>query len=212
MLQKLWYERPVRTQLLVAVAIINLLAALLAGAVSIMNTRTATRVEIEASLEVAQRFVAATLKELAAQGKLTQLNQELPLQLKHLRHVRIMFMDTMGQLAVVSPQPDEEEVARPYVPKWFVTLVRPQVSGRAVRVVALEGANPVIIVGEPADEIAEAWQDFSSLAVVWLVLNASSSRFSMWCSAACSTRSRISPRVCSVSRTATTPRGSIFRR
>jgi len=171
-LQKLWYERPVRTQLLVAVAIINLLAALLAGAVSIMNTRTATKVEIEASLEVAQRFVAATLKELAAQGKLTQLNQELPLQLKHLRHVRIMYMDTMGQLAVVSPQPDEEEVARPYVPKWFVTLVRPQVSGRAVRVVALEGANPVIIVGEPADEIAEAWQDFSSLAVVWLVLNA----------------------------------------
>lgn len=172
MLQKLWYERPVRTQLLVAVAIINLLAALLAGAVSIMNTRTATKVEIEASLEVAQRFVAASLKELAAQGKLTQLNQELPLQLKHLRHVRIMYMDTMGQLAVVSPQPDEEEVARPYVPKWFVTLVRPQVSGRAVRVVALEGANPVIIVGEPADEIAEAWQDFSSLAVVWLVLNA----------------------------------------
>jgi two-component system, NarL family, sensor histidine kinase UhpB len=171
-LQKLWYERPVRTQLLVAVAIINLLAALLAGAVSIMNTRTATKVEIEASLEVAQRFVAASLKELAAQGKLTQLNQELPLQLKHLRHVRIMYMDTMGQLAVVSPQPDEEEVARPYVPKWFVTLVRPQVSGRAVRVVALEGANPVIIVGEPADEIAEAWQDFSSLAVVWLVLNA----------------------------------------
>jgi two-component system sensor histidine kinase UhpB len=156
----------------VAVAIINLLAALLAGAVSIMNTRTATKVEIEASLEVAQRFVAASLKELAAQGKLTQLNQELPLQLKHLRHVRIMYMDTMGQLAVVSPQPDEEEVARPYVPKWFVTLVRPQVSGRAVRVVALEGANPVIIVGEPADEIAEAWQDFSSLAVVWLVLNA----------------------------------------
>ena len=103
-LQKLWYERPVRTQLLVAVGVINLLAALLAGAVSILNTRTATRVEIEASLEVAQRFVAATMKDLAAQDRLTQLNQELPLELKHLRHVRIMFMDTSGQLTVVSPQ------------------------------------------------------------------------------------------------------------
>jgi two-component system sensor histidine kinase UhpB len=30
----------------------------------------------------------------------------------------------------------------------------------------------VVIVGEPADEIAEAWHDFSSLAIVWLVLNA----------------------------------------
>jgi two-component system sensor histidine kinase UhpB len=171
-LQKLWYERPVRTQLLVAVGVINLLAALLAGAVSILNTRTATKVEIEASLEVAQRFVAATMKDLAAQDRLAQLNEELPLELKHLRHVRIMYMDASGQLTVVSPQPDNGAAGRRYVPSWFAALVRPQLVGRAVRVVALEGENPVIIVGEPADEIAEAWHDFSSLAIVWLVLNA----------------------------------------
>lgn len=172
MLQKLWYERPVRTQLLVAVGVINLLAALLAGAVSLLNTRTATRVEIEASLEVAQRFVAATIKDLASQDRIAQLNQELPLELKHLRHVRIMYMDAIGQLTVVSPQPDNGAAGRRYVPAWFAALVRPQLVGRAVRVVALEGENPVIIVGEPADEIAEAWHDFSSLAIVWLVLNA----------------------------------------
>jgi two-component system sensor histidine kinase UhpB len=39
-------------------------------------------------------------------------------------------------------------------------------------VVAAEGVNPVVIVGEPADEIAEAWQDFYSLAIVWLALDA----------------------------------------
>jgi two-component system, NarL family, sensor histidine kinase UhpB len=171
-LQKLWYERTVRTQLLVAVGIISLLAALLAGAVSILNTRMATKVEIEASLEIAQRFVAATMKDLAAQHKLTELNQELPLQLKHLRHVRIMYMDATGQLTVLSPQPVNGALAWPYVPSWFTALVRPQVAGRAVRVVALEGANPVIIVGEPADEIAEAWHDFSSVAIVWLIINA----------------------------------------
>ena len=33
-------------------------------------------------------------------------------------------------------------------------------------------SNPIIITGEPSDEIAEAWNDFSSLAVVWLGLNA----------------------------------------
>ena len=93
MLQKLWYDRPVRTQLLVAVALINLLAGVAAAAVSILNTRTATRVEIEASLEVAQRFVDATMKDLASQGKLDQLPQYLPLQLKHLRHVRINYME-----------------------------------------------------------------------------------------------------------------------
>ncbi len=173
MLQKLWYDRPVRTQLLIAVGVINLLAALLAAAVSILNTRTATRVEMEASLEVAQRFVSATLKELAAEGRIKQLDQELPLQLKHLRHVRILYMDELGQLAVVSPQPDTEQgEAVHHVPGWFSALVRPQLPDRAVKVVASEQTNPIVIVGEPSDEIAEAWQDFSSLAIVWLSLNA----------------------------------------
>ena len=49
--------------------LINLLAAFVAGAVSILNTRTATRVEIEASLEVAQRFVEATMKDLECAGQ-----------------------------------------------------------------------------------------------------------------------------------------------
>jgi two-component system sensor histidine kinase UhpB len=112
------------------------------------------------------------MKDLAAQDRLTQLNEELPLELKHLRHVRIMYMDASGLLTVVSPQPDNGAAGRRYVPSWFAALVRPQLVGRAVRVVALEGENPVIIVGEPADEITEAWHDFSSLAIVWLVLNA----------------------------------------
>jgi two-component system, NarL family, sensor histidine kinase UhpB len=101
-LQKLWYQWTVRTQLIVAVGVISLIAALLAGVVSILNTRLATKLEIESSLEVAQRFVAATMKELTGEHKLTQFNQELALQLKHLRHVRIMYLDTMGQLTIVS--------------------------------------------------------------------------------------------------------------
>ena len=171
MLQKLWYDRPVRTQLLIAVGAINLLAALVAGAVSIFNTRTATQVEMEASLEVAQRFVGATLKDLAAQNKLDQLDQELPLQLKHLRHVRIMFMDETGNLTIVSPRTHADSTATRYVPAWYAALVRPQVAERSVRVMAGDG-NPIVILGEPGDEIAEAWQDFSSLAIVWLALNA----------------------------------------
>ena len=126
MLQKLWYERPVRTQLLIAIGAINLIAALLAGVISIINTRSATRVEIEASLEIAQRFVTATMKELAPQERLDQLEEELPLELKHLRHVRIMFMDTMGQLTVVSPQPGS--VTR-QAPRWFAAWCGPSSSG-----------------------------------------------------------------------------------
>jgi two-component system sensor histidine kinase UhpB len=149
--------------------LINLLAAFVAVSVSILNTRTATRVEIEASLEVAQRFVNAALKDLASQGQFNQLEQRLPLQLKHLRHVRIHFMDSMGQLTVMSP---ETESALPHAPRWFAALVRPQLVGRAVRVVAADGINPLVIVGEPADEIAEAWRDLYYLAIVWFTLDA----------------------------------------
>ncbi|MGD9503123.1 MAG: histidine kinase, partial [Methyloceanibacter sp.] len=166
MVQRLWYERTVRTQLLIAVGAINLLAAVLAGAISIFNTRTATRVEIEASLEIAEHFVTATLKDLAARDKDALRNEDLSLHLKNLRHVRIMFMDETGQLTVLSPQSKQR-----YVPRWFASMVRPQLAGRAVRLVALPHVNPVIIVGEPADEIAEAWHDFSSLALIWLVIN-----------------------------------------
>lgn len=147
MLRQLWYDRSVRTQLLVAVGLINLLAAFAAAAVSILNTRTATRVEIEASLEVAQRFVDATIKDLAAQGKLEELDEQLPLQLKHLRHVRIFFMDVMGQLTIVSPEPDARSV-RSQAPRWFAALVRPRLVGRAVRVITPAHVNPIVIVGE----------------------------------------------------------------
>ena len=54
-IRSLWYGRSVRTQLLVAVGAINLLAALIAGGIAIFNTRMATQVEIEASLEVATK-------------------------------------------------------------------------------------------------------------------------------------------------------------
>jgi two-component system sensor histidine kinase UhpB len=39
-------------------------------------------------------------------------------------------------------------------------------------VTSADGTAPVVIVGEPADEIAEAWHEFSKLGLVWLVLNA----------------------------------------
>ncbi|MCB1441859.1 MAG: HAMP domain-containing protein [Methyloceanibacter sp.] len=171
MLQKLWYDQPVRTQLIVVVAAINFLAALIAGAVSILNTRTATKVEMDASLEVAERFVDVTLKDLGSQGKLDRLDDELPPLLKHLRHVRIMFMSASGQLAIISPNSRASGIARPYAPRWFVALVHPEVVQRKVRLLP-DGTHPIIILGEPADEIAEAWQDFSSLALIWLAINA----------------------------------------
>lgn len=171
MLQKLWYDRPLRTQVIVAIAAMNLLAAVVAGMLSIVNTRTATQVEMEASLEIAQRLVRATLSELATLDKLDDVHRELPLQLKHLRHVRIVIKEEAGGTTIATPHKIVGDGARPYVPDWFVTLVQPESAGRMIGMVTVDRSTPIIIVGEPADEIAEAWQDFSALALVWLGLN-----------------------------------------
>ena len=68
-LQKLWYDRPVRTQH--RDRRINPIAALLAGSSRSFNTRTATRVEIEASPNPLRRVTVRELQTFAlvAQGK-----------------------------------------------------------------------------------------------------------------------------------------------
>jgi two-component system, NarL family, sensor histidine kinase UhpB len=171
--RRLWYSRSVKIQLLIAVAAINILAAVVVVAVAIPNARLATSLEVEASLEIAQRFVDATTKELAARGQLEQLSEQLPLELKHLRHVRIMIVDSYGNLAVVSPQPEAKAArATRWVPGWFKNLVAPKIGARITKVTSANSMLPVIIVGEPEDEIAEAWDEFSELALVWIVLNA----------------------------------------
>ena len=49
----LWYGRSVRAQLLIVFILIDVIAGLIAGAVTILQARTSTRVEIAASMELA---------------------------------------------------------------------------------------------------------------------------------------------------------------
>lgn len=165
----LWHGRSVRTQLLIVIGAVNLLAATAAGAIWILNTRSATRAEIESSLEIAQGFAQTTIRDLASQGRLGRLSERLPQELKNLRHVRILLM-VDGRLKLLAPISNGEHPSR-WAPKWFAALVGPNMSGRSVRVVSASRADPVIIIGEPADEIAEAWRDFAALAVIWLTLD-----------------------------------------
>ena len=168
-----WLDRSLRTQVVACVAAINVFAVVIAAGISILNARTATRIEIQASLEIAQRFVEATIKGLSAEDQLDRLKENLGPQLKHLRHVQIMFMDASGNLNVLSPQHDTDNVTLTSgsAPSWFTTLVAPSLADRSTRVVSVPHAQPVIIAGEPADEIVEAWQNFYAQALVWLALN-----------------------------------------
>jgi len=172
-LRSLWLNRSVRTQIVLIVAAINLAAVLLGAGIAVLNARISTRVEIEASLESAQRFVDATIRQLATEGQLDRLTQSLSSHVDHLRHVRIILMDPSGGLNILSRQ-SHAATGGPSsgsAPAWFAALVSPKYADRSMRVVSVPHAQPVIIAGEPADEIAEAWQSFYAQALVWLALN-----------------------------------------
>ena len=54
----LWRGRSVRVQLLIVFIVIDVIAGLVAGAVTILQARASTRVEIAASMELAELAVA----------------------------------------------------------------------------------------------------------------------------------------------------------
>jgi two-component system sensor histidine kinase UhpB len=193
-LQKIWNDQTVRTQLLIAVCLINLLALIVAGAVSIINARNATRAEIEGSLEMAKQFVRVTMHAIQSDGKPESLSKKFNqlssrLQLARLRHVRIYVAGARGKLVQVSPQETKEPLVK-HAPAWFAALVEPSVTSTELNVVLAEPdggsllmveqpknmvprtwtLGTVVIAGEPADEIAEIWQDVSSVSMVWIVL------------------------------------------
>ncbi len=188
-----------RTQLLIAVAIINLCALMVAGAVTVLNAREATRLELEGSFEVAKRFVLATIQGVVADGKVDDLGKRINqltsrLQLAQLRHVRIYVGDASGKLTQVSPRPGGKEAdAKPTpAPGWFAALVAPRLPVQQSSFALVGGGNgsaliveqplasipqtwslgTVVLAGEPVDEIAEVWYDVKALALVWLLLGA----------------------------------------
>lgn len=199
--QRLWYERTIRTQLLIAIGVINLCALGVAGVVTIINARHATEVEVSASMELAKQFVEATIRSVEPNGrpgllsqKVTQLSEQL--QLAQLRHVRIYMANAAGGLTPMAAnrpirieRGDDDDGAPP---DWFTALVRPEIETSALNVIQTDPVSghlmvtepspdqagqvwdlgTVVIQGAPEDEIAEVWGDVSSLFLLWLLLDA----------------------------------------
>jgi two-component system sensor histidine kinase UhpB len=197
-LNKIWYDRTIRTQLLIAIGVINLIALVLAGVIWVANARQATRLEMEASVDIARNFARVAILSLTPDGQaggLSKKSQQLASRLKigRLRHVRIYMADEQGRLIQLSPEPAAvRDPGRPApAPAWVTALVEPDVMPRNLSVVLAEpnaggvliveqpvthgpkvwSLGTVVIAGEPSDEIAEVWHDVSSLALVLFVLD-----------------------------------------
>jgi two-component system sensor histidine kinase UhpB len=176
-----WGERTLRTQLLSLFILIELVAAAIAGAVTIFNARSATRVEIAASMELAELWVQEAVLLAQRESPADRFLADLSSQLRRVRHVRIEVKDAAGSLlevrpAAVVPGPGGAEpsawlmslVSAP-APAWFAALIEPPSERRVVPVVvAGVRIGSVDVVSEPKDEIGEKWETTSVLGAVGL--------------------------------------------
>jgi two-component system, NarL family, sensor histidine kinase UhpB len=173
-LNLLWFGRSVRTQILLVFIALNLVAASIAGGVIVFKAGASTRIEIAASMRLAE-LMANEAVQLVQHGiPAEQFLRTLPGQLRFLRHVRIGVRDAAGQ--PVSDQAGERteplrEDSRAAAPAWFAMLIGPPVERHEVAVIVDGGAiGTVEIVSEPRDEIAEVWENTIALAAVAAVM------------------------------------------
>jgi two-component system, NarL family, sensor histidine kinase UhpB len=166
----MWFGRSVRTQILIVFIAINLVAASVAGGVIIFKAGASTRIEIAASMRLAELMVSEAVQLIQHGIPAEQFLKTLPGQLRFLRHVRVGVRDAAGR--PVSDQVTERtepprEDGRAPAPAWFARLIGPLVERHEVPVV-VDGRSigAVDIVSEPRDEIAEVWENSIALAAV----------------------------------------------
>ena len=181
-LRALWYGRSVRTQLLLVFVLIDLAAALVAGSVTIWRARTQTRIEMAASIRLAELLVGDAVNLVHQQLPAEQFLAVLPAQLRSLRHVRIAVKDAAGIPIAAAPSAvaavgrgsagSRGSDERAPAPAWFAALVAPPIETHVVPVAADgRGVGQVEITGEPADEIAETWENAVAIGAGALLLN-----------------------------------------
>ncbi|GLK80197.1 histidine kinase [Methylopila turkensis] len=165
--------RSLRLRILAVVAAIDVACCLAAVAVTVFNAREATRVEIAASLELAEPFVRETLLRLQRDVGRVRSIEDVQLSLPGMRHVRISVLDASGAV-VAAPEPEPGRTpGENAAPEWFAGLIASAPERREIPVVINgQAAGRVVIHGEASDEVAEVWEDLVSLAVLFAILNA----------------------------------------
>ena len=166
----LWFGRSVRTQIFIVFIVMNLIAASIAGGVIIFKAGASTRIEIAASMRLAELMVSEAVQLIQQGIPAEQFLKTLPGQLRYVRHVRIGVRDAAGRPvsdgAAERSEPRRED-DRAAAPAWFTTLIGPPIERHDIPIIVNgRTIGTVEIVSEPRDEIAEVWENSIALAAV----------------------------------------------
>jgi two-component system, NarL family, sensor histidine kinase UhpB len=165
-----WRRRSIRGRLLLTFIAINAVAALVAGGLTVIQARKSTRVEIAASMRLAEVLIGDLAGSVRQERAAEQFLRELPAQLRVVRHVRLSVRDHGGALVGSEPavaRPEEQDA-----PAWFSALVAPPAETRQVPV-SVNGTliGTVLVTAAASDEIAEVWEHTVELGVIALAVN-----------------------------------------
>jgi two-component system sensor histidine kinase UhpB len=175
LLDACWHTRSIRARLLLTVILIEAIAAVIAAGVTIYEAKTSTRIEIDASMNLAAVLVGEAITLMPGDTPADRFLEELPLRQRFARHVRITVRDAVGRAVNTRPMAASVETgghARAPAPGWFASLIAPPIERRELPVAAGgRQIGSVVIAGEPADEIAEVWENLTALATAAAVVN-----------------------------------------
>lgn len=166
-----WHWLSLRAQLLIVFILIDVIAAVVAGGVMIMRARTSTRVEIAASMNLAEALVAETIRVTQQQSPANALSEARSLRGSFMRHVRISVRNAADLPLMTGPAPVNADADRA-APAWFMALIAPPVERRELPIIAGgQRVGSILITGEASDEVAEVWENTLALGAAGLVVN-----------------------------------------
>ncbi len=171
----LWYGRPVRARILIALVVLSAAISVLGGAATLFGIRNRIEAEFKSPTALAEQYVIQTNRRFAADEQLVStLPMTLALQLKHIRHLKVRVLDAAGTAVELPPQAEEPfQPSRSAVPGWFAALAG---NVSETREIALTAGNrrigTVLLESNASDELAEVWEEAQHQAFVWLIANA----------------------------------------
>src|ERR687888_402421 len=130
LLHTMWHGRSVRAQLLIVFIAIDVIAGLVAGVVTILQARASTRVEIAASMELAELLVREAVALMQQEVPAEKFLADLSSQLRLLRHVRIVVKNTAGSPLAPRPPVGASTTRGDRVPAWFAALIAAPIASR----------------------------------------------------------------------------------
>ena len=166
----------IRTQLLFILIALSAIAWLVGGAVTILQARKSTRIEINAAMNLAEALIRDAIPTVEKSDSPHEALASIPAQLGSIRHIRISVRDT-SHLGTASGSPKEimsqEKIfdTRPPAPGWFVAFIAPSVDTRTVPIISQgRDLGSIVISSAPGDEIAEVWENATALATAALLI------------------------------------------